>query len=305
MKLLNFGSMNIDYVYKVEHFVHKGETISSEHLNVFGGGKGLNQSIALARAGEQVYHAGAIGNEGGFLLKILNQANVDTSCIVVHDEVPTGHAIIQNDSDGDNCIILFGGANQKIDKEQVDQVLSGFCAGDFIVLQNEVSELGYIINRAHEIGMTIALNPSPMNQKIFELPLDLVDYFLVNEVEAAALAETVEKRDGNEAILIKLAARFPNAKIVMTLGEKGSVYWNGRQVYNQEAMRSDVVDTTAAGDTFTGYFISGIIREEIIEKVLYQAAVASGITVTRSGASMSIPVRKEVEEMLKTKKEGR
>ncbi|WP_312443777.1 ribokinase [Lacrimispora sp.] len=303
MKLLNFGSMNIDYVYKVEHFVRKGETISSDYLNVFSGGKGLNQSIALARAGEEVYHAGAIGNEGEFLLEILNQAGVDTGCVAIRDEVQTGHAMIQNDSEGDNCIILFGGANQRIGKEQVEAVLSGFCAGDLVVLQNEISELGYIISRAHEIGMTIVLNPSPMDLKVLELPLNLVDYFLVNEVEAASLAETSGESD--EVVLVKLAAKFPDAKIVMTLGEKGSVYWDGKQIYRQEAVKVIAVDTTAAGDTYTGYFISGIMRGEKIEDVLRLASVASAIAVTRPGAALSIPERKEVEETVKNKREGR
>jgi ribokinase len=303
MKLLNFGSMNIDYVYKVEHFVRKGETISSEYLNVFSGGKGLNQSIALARAGEEVYHAGAIGNEGEFLLEVLKRAGVNTGCITVLGEVQTGHAIIQNDSDGENCIILLGGANQRISKEQVEQVLSGFCAGDFVVLQNEISELGYIISRAHEIGMTIVLNPSPMDHKVLELPLNLVNYFLVNEVEGASLAETSGESD--EEVLVKLAAKFPDAKIVMTLGEKGSLYWDGQQIYSQEAVRAEAVDTTAAGDTYTGYFISGIMRNEKIEDVLHRASVASAIAVTRPGAASSIPERKEVEEMVKNKREGR
>ena len=305
MKLLNFGSMNIDYVYKVDHFVQKGETISSEDLNVFSGGKGLNQSIALSRAGERVCHAGAIGYEGGFLLEVLKQADVDTGYIAVHEGVQTGHAMIQNDREGDNCIILYGGANQRIDRAHIDRVLSGFGAGDFVLLQNEISELGYIISRAHELGMTIALNPSPMDQKIPELPLELVDYFLVNEVEAAALAGTAETGDDDEAVLAQLAARFPTARIVMTLGAEGSVYWDGRQIFRQEAIRAEAVDTTAAGDTYTGYFISGILRGDGIADILYQASAASAIAVTRPGAAPSIPERKEVEAMVKNKKEGR
>jgi len=293
MKLLNFGSMNIDYVYRVEHFVKKGETISSEYLNVFSGGKGLNQSIALARAGEHVYHAGAVGSEGGYLLAVLKQAGVDTSHVTVDDQVKTGHAIIQNDSEGDNCIILFGGANQRIGKEQVDRVLSDFHAGDVIILQNEISELGYIISRAHDRGMIIVLNPSPMNHRIFELPLHLVDYFSVNEAEAAALAGAAKEHE--EAVLHRLAARFPKAKIVMTLGEKGSVYWDGKRVYHQAAVKTVAVDTTAAGDTYTGYFISGIVRGEAIEEILYKASAAAAITVSRPGAAPSIPERKEVD----------
>lgn len=304
MKLLNFGSMNIDYVYKVDHFVQKGETLSSEDLNVFSGGKGLNQSIALSRAGERVYHAGAIGYEGGFLLEVLKQADVDTGYVTVHEGVQTGHAMIQNDREGDNCIILYGGANQRIDRTQIDRVLSGFGAGDFVILQNEISELDYIIRQAHELGMTIALNPSPMDQKIPELPLDLVDYFLVNEVEAAALAGTAEAGGNDEDVLARLAEKFPGARIVMTLGSDGSVYWDGRQAYRQEAIKAEAVDTTAAGDTYTGYFISGILRGDAIADILYQASVASAIAVTRPGAAPSIPERHEVDEVVRNKKKG-
>lgn len=303
MKLLNFGSMNVDYVYKVDHFAQKGETLSSEDLHVFCGGKGLNQSLALARAGEQVYHAGAVGDDGGFLLDILKQAGVDTGCVTVCSGVRTGHAVIQNDSEGDNCIILFGGANQVINKAQVDQILAGFQAGDLIVLQNEISELEYIIRQAHSKGLLIILNPSPMNQKILDLPLELVNYFLVNEVEAAALAEAAGESD--EAVLEKLAVKFPMAKIVMTLGEKGSVFWDGQRQYRQEAVRTEAVDTTAAGDTYTGYFISGIMRAEPVEAVMQQASAAAAIAVTRPGAAPSIPEREEVMAMITRKKEGR
>ena len=111
MKILNFGSLNIDYVYSLNHFVQKGETITSDKLNVFAGGKGLNQSIALSRAGGNVYHAGAIGADGVFLEEVLNEAGVDTRFLMKCEDVRTGNAIIQKDRGGDNCIILYGGAN--------------------------------------------------------------------------------------------------------------------------------------------------------------------------------------------------
>lgn len=130
MKVLNFGSLNIDYVYKLDHFVKKGETISSESLHVYTGGKGLNQSVALGRAGLETYHAGSIGKDGLFLLDTLKQAGVDVSNVAVMEEERTGNAIIQNDQEGDNCIILYGGANQAITRDQVDRVLSGFGKGD-------------------------------------------------------------------------------------------------------------------------------------------------------------------------------
>ena len=192
MKILCFGSLNIDYTYKVEHFVQKGETISSQSLQVFSGGKGLNQSIALAKAGAEVYHAGAVGTDGGFLLRQLEEAGVNTEHVAVLDEIRTGNAIIQNDKDGDNCIILYGGANQAITREQADQVLKSFDEGDYLLLQNEINELPYIMEKAHRKGMNVILNPSPMDEKMKELPLDDVDYYLLNEVEAGQILDTGE-----------------------------------------------------------------------------------------------------------------
>ena len=175
MKVLNFGSLNIDYVYDVDDFVKKGETISSKALNVFSGGKGLNQSVALTRAGAEVYHAGMIGEDGKFLLDLLKEAGVNTDKVLIRGDIRTGNAIIQRDKSGDNCIILFAGANRSITKDYVDSVLSGFEKGDYIVLQNEISELPYIVENAHKIGMKIVLNPSPMDEKIKELNLKTVN----------------------------------------------------------------------------------------------------------------------------------
>lgn len=123
-KILNFGSLNIDYVYKLYHIVRKGETITSTALNVYSGGKGLNQSVALGKAGLRTFHAGQIGPDGMFLLDVLKQANVDVSHVRVNDMVRTGNALIQNDKDGDNCIILYPGANRAITKALVDSVLA-------------------------------------------------------------------------------------------------------------------------------------------------------------------------------------
>ena len=229
MKILCFGSLNIDYTYKVEHFVQKGETISSQSLQVFSGGKGLNQSIALAKAGAEVYHAGAVGTDGGFLLRQLEEAGVNTEHVAVLDEVRTGNAIIQNDKDGDNCIILYGGANQAITREQADQVLKSFDKGDYLLLQNEINELPYIMEKAHRKGMNVILNPSPMDEKMKELPLDDVDYFLLNEVEAGQILDTGET-DG-EILAERLLERFPGASIVLTLGSKGSIYADGNKRY--------------------------------------------------------------------------
>ncbi len=187
MKILNFGSLNIDYTYDVDHFVRGGETLSSKALHLFPGGKGLNQSIAASRSGADVWHAGAVGkSDGEFLIKQLNEAGVNTD-YVKRLEVPSGHAIIQRQPDGGNCILLFGGSNQEITRRMADEVLEHFGKGDYLLLQNEISEVGYIMKRAAEKGMRIVLNPSPMDEKIGKLPLENVDYFLLNEVEAESL----------------------------------------------------------------------------------------------------------------------
>lgn len=297
MKVLCFGSLNIDYTYKVEHFVKKGETLSSDSLSVFSGGKGLNQSIALSKAGAEVYHAGAVGEDGGFLLKQLEDAGVNTDCVAVLADVRSGNAIIQNDREGDNCILLYGGANQAITKEQVDAVMQKFQKGDFIVLQNEINELGYIMECAKKVGMKIVLNPSPMNEKILELPLEYVDYFMLNEIEAAQILGI---RDADENIGAKLAEalreRFPESAIVLTMGGAGSIYMDVKETVPQSVYCVQAVDTTAAGDTFTGFFISGVIRGMEIKDAMNLASKAAAIAVTRYGAAPSIPVLKEVEE---------
>ena len=297
MKILSFGSLNIDYVYSVPHFVKKGETLSAKELNVYTGGKGLNQSIALARAGVETYQAGAIGTDGMFLLEQLKEAGVKTDLVKILDDVRTGNAIIQNDDEGDNCIVLFGGANQAITKEQVDEVFKDFTNEDYLLIQNEINELPYIVKKAKEIGMKIILNPSPMNEKIMKLPLDQIDYFILNEIEAMQILEMdkPEEIDG-KYIASLLHERFKDATIVLTLGSEGSVCISDDEYVEQSIYKVKAIDTTAAGDTYTGYFIAGILNGKTIKESMDIASKASAIAVTRQGAAPSIPVLEEVEE---------
>ena len=297
MKILSFGSLNIDYVYSVPHFVKKGETLSAKELIVYTGGKGLNQSIALARAGVETYQAGAIGTDGMFLLEQLKEAGVKTDLVKILDDVRTGNAIIQNDDEGDNCIVLFGGANQAITKEQVDEVFKDFTNEDYLLIQNEINELSYIVEKAKEEGMKIILNPSPMNEKIMKLPLDQIDYFILNEIEAMQILEMdkPEEIDG-KYIASLLHERFKDATIVLTLGSEGSVCISDDEYVEQSIYKVKAIDTTAAGDTYTGYFIAGILNGKTIKESMDIASKASAIAVTRQGAAPSIPVLEEVEE---------
>lgn len=295
MKILNFGSLNIDNVYQVDHFVRKGETISSKSLTLFSGGKGLNQSVALGRAGAKVWHAGSIGEDGLFLLETLQAAGVNVSCVRVLEEGKTGNAIIQNDAEGDNCILLYGGANQEITREQIDETLSHFSAEDFLVLQNEVNELPYLVQKAHEKGMRIVLNPSPMDEKVFEINLSFVDLFLLNELEAAELTRGTGTEPAK--MLALLQRKFPSACFVLTLGPQGAYYADAKQTIWQEIYPAKVVDTTAAGDTFTGYFLAAILEGKSVKASLELAAKAAAIAVSRPGAAPSIPKLDEVLKM--------
>lgn len=291
MKILNFGSLNIDCVYEVEHFVRPGETISSINRHVYCGGKGLNQSIALARAGAQVFHAGAVGAaDGQILCDALSENSVNIDHVKRLEGVATGHAIIQVDRNGQNCILLFGGANQNIAENQIAETLRDFSAGDYLILQNEINENKRIMELAHQKGMVIVFNPSPMDEKIKSLPLDLVDYFLLNELEAADLCN--KKTDLPD----EMSKQFPNAKIVLTLGEKGVRYKDRNLRLAHGIYHVPVVDTTAAGDTFTGFFIGSVAGGCSCEEALRRASVASSIAVSRKGAIPSIPTMREVRD---------
>lgn len=297
MKVLCYGSLNIDFTYEVDHFVQKGETISSQALRTCGGGKGLNQSTALAKAGAEVYHAGCVGEDGRFLLEQMEASGIHTEYVTILREVRTGNAIIQNDRDGDNCIILYGGANHAITSAQADAVLDAFEAGDFLLLQNEINHLEYIIRKAHEKKLKIILNPSPMDEKILGLPLEMVDYFVLNEIEACQILSCRAETQGEEMAKL-LRERFPAAAIVLTLGGDGSVYADGEQFFRQPVYRVKAVDTTAAGDTFTGYFIAALLKGLAAAQAMDIAARAAAIAVTRKGASPSVPEWTEAESFL-------
>lgn len=290
MRILVFGSANIDRTYAVEHFVNAGETLSAEKMDLFCGGKGFNQAIAFARAGSDVYFAGAIGEDGRLLSNTLkdNGVNVEhLKCI----PGPSGHAVIQVTPDGQNCIVILAGSNGAITHEDVEQVLSSFSKGDLVVLQNEISSVDYIITRASELGMIVALNPSPFNERIKSYDFSKVDYLLVNEVEGALLTGC----SNPEKMANTIHAQYPDANVVLTLGCDGSIFVgkDGR-VLTSGIYETKAVDTTAAGDTYTGFFLSEALATGNIEVALKNATIASGISVSRTGASQSIPSITEV-----------
>ena len=293
MKVLNIGSMNIDYVYSVDHIILPGETESTGGMNVFLGGKGINQSMALAKAGAEVYHAGLVGEDGQMFLDACKEYGVNSDYIQ-KIEGKTGHTIIQVDKNAQNSILLFGGANRQLTKEFVDEVLSHFEKGDILLLQNEVNLIPYIVECAYEKGMQIALNPSPFNESLNEVDMTKIGIFLLNEVEGGQITGVTDP----EEVLAKMRFMFPHAKIVLTLGKDGAKYAEGDVTYYQPVFPVKAVDTTAAGDTFTGYFLAGLLDGMEIPEILKMSAKASSIAVTRNGAVQSIPFRNEVVEAL-------
>ena len=260
MKVLNIGSMNLDLVYTVDHIVQPGETEASTSLNTFLGGKGMNQSVALAKAGVEVYQGGMIGEDGQPFLDACREYGVNAQ-FIQKVEGKSGHAVIQIDKNAQNCILLYGGANQMLTQSYVDEVLSHFSAGDILLLQNEVNLLPYIVDQAHEKGMQIALNPSPYNEKLDAVDMTKISIFLLNEVEGGQITGLTQPQE----IIAKMQERFPHAKIMLTLGKDGAIFAEGDQQVFQPIFPVKAVDTTAAGDTFTGYFLAGLAEGDQIQ----------------------------------------
>lgn len=293
MDILNFGSLNIDFVYKVDEFLRPGETKLSQSLDFFCGGKGLNQSIAAARAGNRVYHAGLLGEDGKMLRDKLEENGVLLDYLTPV-EGKSGHAMIQVDKRGQNCILLYGGTNQALTKEYIDSVLDKFDSNTMLLIQNELNLTDYIIDKAHSLGIPIAMNAAPMDEKVLSYPLEKLSWLIVNEIEGCALAMC----DNDEDILDILGKKYPGCSVLLTLGHRGSKCLHKGKVTTCSACHVKPVDTTAAGDTFTGYFLYGILNGKSVGESLQLATVASAICVQREGASASVPFKAEVDEVL-------
>ena len=294
MGIINFGSMNVDHVYSMQHFVQPGETLQSGAYNIYCGGKGLNQSVAAARAGAKTIHAGMCGKGGEMLLDFLGSNGVDLSFIGKPD-VPQGHAIIQVSESGENSIILFPGSNDAVTKEYVDSVLDQQQGAPYVILQNEISEVPYIIEAAYKKGFPVVFNASPFDASLLKIDFSKITWLLVNEIEGGCVTGETEP----EAILKKMREKYPETGVVLTLGKEGSICAKGDTVIHQGIFPVNTVDTTAAGDTFTGYFIAGLDAGLTLEEALCRASAASAVAVTRPGAAPSIPLAEEVTAFLK------
>ena len=295
MNVVNFGSLNIDHVYAVDHFCRAGETIHTKSYTQNAGGKGLNQSIAVSRSGQKVHHAGLLGPEGTRLAELLSGSGVDLRYLK-HTDVPQGHAVIQVQPDGQNCIFLYGGSNQAVTPQEIDEVLMQLNAGDYLLLQNEIANLTYLLRAAARRGLRVVLNASPISDELLNADLSGVDWLVVNEIECAAMAGCGDAQAGYET----LKQRYPSLGILLTLGSEGSVSWKDGTEVRQCAYPVKAVDTTGAGDTFMGYFVGCLAQGMERQTAMQYASVASAISVTRPGAAASIPLMDEVRAAVET-----
>ena len=299
MKILNFGSCNIDYVYYLDHIVRDGETETTYKLEVFPGGKGLNQSIAAAKAGVQIYHAGCVGFDSNLLTDILSENGVDISYLRKIPE-KNGHAVIQVSNKGENSIFLYPGSNEMVSEDYIDAVLENFDSDDIILLQNEISNVDYIVEKAYQKNMRIILNPSPFNERIDKIDFNKLTYVILNEIEVKEISGCSVLEEG----LMYIRNRYSNLKVMLTLGSKGCIYTDNQCELYQPAFEVKAVDTTAAGDTFTGYFVAELLRGTQYSEILKIASAAAAVAVSRKGAAPSIPDKCEVLSSLENLKEN-
>lgn len=298
MTIYNVGSINLDHLYQLAHFVRPGETMASDSYQCLLGGKGANQSVALAKAGADVKHVGAIHHSDQAILDQLAALGVNTG-LIARTEVPTGHAIIQLTRAAENSIILYQGANHALTEEQVDHALSQASAGDWVLLQNETNLIEYTMRKAQQHKLKVAFNPAPMDAELTKKVLGFVDLLIVNEVEAMDLIGTTDI----DSTIAALPNAYPGLAVLMTLGKAGVRYFDGdpspgAQSLLVKAFSVEAVDTTAAGDTFIGFCLSSLMKGEDMAQAITRACAASAICVTRLGAASAIPTQQEVSEFL-------
>lgn len=293
-KILNFGSLNIDKIYGLDHIVKEGETISASSYDEGMGGKGLNQSIALKRTGADPIHAGFVGeDDGDILLDYMAENEIDF--LVKKVSVKSVHAIIQVDKNAKNSIIVEAGANKNIDKSYIDQVLAEFDEGDYLLLQNEISNLQYIVEMASKKKMKIFLNPSPVDETIKTIDFNKIDSLILNETEAYELSGC----ENSDEIIDYFRKNYKDLNLLLTLGKDGGIYSSKDTEIKFSSFKTHAIDTTGAGDTFLGYFLASISKGADLEKSLNIASLAAGLACSKSGAANSIPSLKEVEEYIK------
>ncbi|MCL5775949.1 PfkB family carbohydrate kinase [Limibaculum sp. FT325] len=284
MTIVNLGSINIDHVHRVPHFPAPGETLADTGYAAGLGGKGLNQSLAAAAAGARVIHAGAVGAEGGWAVERLNASGIDTASVATVAQA-TGHAVILVDPAGENQIVIHAGANRAIPETAIRAALARARPGDWLLTQNETNGTVEAARAAKVLGLRVAHAAAPFDAAACAAMLPHADLIAVNEGEAAALSAHLGHAPAGVAMLV-------------TLGARGARYQGAEGRAETPAFPVTPVDTTGAGDCFTGFFLAGIDTGLTVARALRRAAAAAAISVTRSGAADAIPTGAEVDRFL-------
>jgi len=287
MTVFNLGSINIDLVYTVPHFPAPGETLTTLDYQRMLGGKGTNQSIALARAGGTVVHIGAAHGEDGWIRDEMRAAGVNISAVQA-SRTATGHAVVSVSADGENQILLWPGANHAIDMTDAIATLDTARDGDWALLQNETCGADEFVAAARARGLRIAYSAAPFDAAVTARLLPHTDLLVINEVEAAALAYML----GMPAS----AADIPH--LVITRGGNGADYYGADGTLHQPAFAVTPVDTTGAGDCFFGYLLAGIAAGRDMASSLRLASAAAALQVTKPGAAAAIPTHTIVDDFL-------
>ena len=283
MALFNLGSINADFVYSVPHIPAPGETLSSTGRKVYLGGKGANMSVAAARAGSSVFHIGAVGHDGRWAVERLANYGVNTDHIA-EIEVETAQAIIAVDSAGENAIILHPGANHAIDEDIVAPALERAKPGDWLVTQNETNAQKTTLERGKARGMKIAYAAAPFSAQAVKDVLPLLDFLILNRVEADQLFQATDQHPDELGV----------SDVIVTEGGDGATWYGENGAVKIVPVPVKPVDTTGAGDTFTGYVLAGLDLGLPMEEALSLASRAGALMVTRHGTADVIPTLAEV-----------
>ena len=299
MSVLVFGSLNLDLVTYADKLPAIGETIVGEKLLKFPGGKGLNQALAARRAGSEVLMVGSIGNDadGDYLFDILKSENIDPKFITKTSE-QTGIAVIEVSKSAENRIIIIAGANSKTRFSNKVLTSSPSVTVSLAQLETPIAEVAKFIHESKAAGKITILNPAPI-QKLDQQLLQDTDYLIANETEASFLiGSAVEHLSKDEAVTIaRQLQKNGSKKVIITLGEQGSVYLDQEKELFTPAYKVKAVDTTAAGDAFCGAFATAISENKPVEYALKFASAAGGLAATKAGAVPSLPTQQEILSM--------
>jgi ribokinase len=290
------GGLNVDTTMFVSALPKQGETIFGSGVATDIGGKGLNQALALHRAGARVHLAGAVGGdaEGVMICQFLEEQGIGVDHIAKLDGADSGRALITVGDDGENTIVVIPGANAQLGEEHVEALVEATDASLMVAnLEAPLPVVARAFEAAQVRDIRTVLNPSPMQAGMDRL-LAATDIVVLNEEEATALAGPVPEKGEPADLAQHLRTLGPDA-VVLTVGGKGCYYADGATSFHVPALAVDVVDTTAAGDTFLGYFAAGLVHNMLPEAACAIATKAAGLCVQKAGASGSIPTRSEVD----------